>query len=174
MGHCGGACWVGLAVDVTAHLWVNCWVSFLVLLLWFEWGGDQTPGWEGLGVVGVWRDSCVGRCLRVAMVVLPWMECGWFLLWPWWVCLWVLVLCLFRGLGLGQAGGGPMGRQDFWSFSHEPSCLLLYFGYGYYSSFPFLSNSISFSRGKNYEEKSEKSSGTGTNFHLAVKKGCVQ
>ena len=27
---------VGLVVDVTGHLWVYCWVSFLVLLLWFE------------------------------------------------------------------------------------------------------------------------------------------
>ena len=27
---------VGLAVDVIANLWVYCWVSFLVLLLWFE------------------------------------------------------------------------------------------------------------------------------------------
>ena len=92
---------VGLAVDVTAHLWVYCRVSFLVLLLWFEWHGDQTSGWEGLGVVGVWRDSCVGQCLRVAMVVLPSVECGWCLLWPWRLWFWVLVLCLFRGLGRG-------------------------------------------------------------------------
>ena len=27
---------VDLAVDVTENLWVYCWVSFLVLLLWFE------------------------------------------------------------------------------------------------------------------------------------------
>ena len=27
---------VDLAVDATAHLWVYCWVSFLVLLWWFE------------------------------------------------------------------------------------------------------------------------------------------
>ena len=62
---------VGLAVDATVLFWVYCWVSFLVLLWWFESRVDQTSDWEGLGVVGVWRDSCVGRCLGVAMVVLP-------------------------------------------------------------------------------------------------------
>ena len=103
-------------------------------------------GWSGFGGIAVWvrvwRDSCVGRCLTVAIVVVPSVECGWCLLWPWWVCFWVLVLCLFRRLGRGQAGRGLMGWQDFWSFSHGPSCLLFYFVYGYYSNLPFLSNSI--------------------------------
>ena len=64
------------------------------------------------------------------------------------VCLWVLVLCLFRGLGRGQAGHGLMVWQDFWSFSHAPSCLLFYFVYGYYSNLLFLSNSIFFFLGE--------------------------
>ena len=39
---------------------------------------------------------------------------------------------------------------------------------------PFCQIRFSFSRGKDYKEKRKKSSGTGTNFHLAVEKGCVQ
>ena len=47
------------------------------------------------------------------------------------------MLRLFRGLGRGQAGRRLMGRRDFWSFSHEQSCLLFYFVYGYYT-IPFF------------------------------------
>ena len=39
---------------------------------------------------------------------------------------------------------------------------------------PFCQIQFSLSRGKNYTEKENKSSGTGINFYLAIEKGCVQ
>ena len=52
---------------------------------------------------------------------------------------------------------------------------LFYLVYGYYSNLPFLSNLV-FIKGKNNDkERRKKSSGPGTNFHLAVfEKVCVQ
>ena len=71
------------------------------------------------------------------------------------MCLWALVLCLFRGLGRDKAGRGLMGRRDFWSFSHVPSCLIFYFVCGYYSNLPFLSN-IYFLGKEKLERKNKK------------------
>ena len=137
------------------------------------WRSDIGLGGSGGG--RVWRDCCAGWCLGVDMVVLSWVECGWCLLWPWRVCLWVLVLCLFQGLGQGQAGCGLMGQHTsgLSHMRHLASYFILSVVIVVIS--PFCQIQFSFSRGKNYKEK-EKSSGTGTgtNFHLAVEKGCVQ
>ena len=62
----------------TSNLWVCCRACLWVLLWWFGWQGDQTLGWETVGVVKVWGSGYKGWCFGAALVGRPPASCAVF------------------------------------------------------------------------------------------------
>ena len=97
----------------TSNLWVCCRACLWVLLWWFGWRGDQTLGWETLGMVEVWAEWLRGLAFwsglgRQASGFL----CRFFSFW---------------GLDQGRESRGLMAWGDFWcAQSCALSCFLFY------------------------------------------------